>query len=79
MSVAAKARENTASMTQKHKFLGGNEGTCVSQNLDETVCLQFEKREEWIGEIRKEKLQGIAEGTSSALRLASSSAESLAG
>ena len=28
------------------------EGTCVSKNLDETVRLQSEKREEWIREIR---------------------------
>ena len=26
MSVAAKTRENTASMTKEHKFLGGNRG-----------------------------------------------------
>ena len=44
------------------------------KNLDETVCLQSEKREEWIPEIREERLQGIAEGPSSAPRLASSSA-----
>ena len=49
----------------------------MSQNFDETVCLQSEKREEWIREIREEKLQGIAEGTSSAPRLASSLAELL--
>ena len=48
----------------------------MSKNFDETVCLQSEKREEWIREIREEILQGIAEGTSSALRLASSSAAS---
>ena len=41
--------------------------------IDEKVRLQSEKREEWIREKREERLQGIAEGTSSALRLASSS------
>ena len=46
------------------------------KNFDETVCLQSEKREEWIREIREERLQGIAEGTSSTHCLASSSAES---
>ena len=51
----------------------------MSKKLDETVCLQSEKREEWIREIRGERLQGIAEGTSSAPRLASSSAASLSG
>ena len=52
------------------------EGACVSKNLDEKVCLQSEKTEEWIIE---ERLQGIAEGASSAPRLASSSAELLPG
>ena len=51
-----------------------NEGTCVPKNFDETVHLQSEKRQEWIREIRGERLQGIAEGASSVLRLASSSA-----
>ena len=50
------------------------EGTCVSKNFDETVRLQSEKRQEWIRGIRAERLQGIAEGTSSAPRLAISSA-----
>ena len=48
----------------------------MSKNFDETVCLQSEKREEWIREVRGERLQGIAEGASSAARLDSSSAES---
>ena len=47
MSVAAKARENT-------NYLVEIEGTFVSKNLDETVSLLFEKREEWISEIREE-------------------------
>ena len=51
----------------------------MSKNFDETVCLQSEKREEWMREIREKRLQGIAEGTSSAPRLASSSPTSLAG
>ena len=51
----------------------------MSKNFDETVRLQSEKREEWIREIREERLQGIAEGTSSAPRLASSSAASFPG
>ena len=40
----------------------------MSKNFDETVRLQCEKREEWIREIRGERLQGIAEGASSAPR-----------
>ena len=37
----------------------------MSKNFDETVRLQSEKREEWIREIRGERLQGIAKGASS--------------
>ena len=48
----------------------------MSKNFDETVRLQSEKRREWIREIRGERLQVIAEGASSAPRLASSSAAS---
>ena len=51
----------------------------MSKNLDETVRLQSEKRQEWIREVRGESLQGIAEGASSAHRLASSSAASFPG
>ena len=51
----------------------------MSRNLDETVRLQSEIRREWIREIRGEILQGIAEGASSAPRLASSSAASFSG
>ena len=47
----------------------------MSKNFDETVRLQSEVRREWIREVRGERLQGIAEGASSAPRLASSSAE----
>ena len=48
----------------------------MTKNLDETVHLQSEKREQWIREIREERPQGIAEGANSAPRLASSSAAS---
>ena len=50
----------------------------MSKYFEETVRLQFEIRREWIREIR-ERLQGIAEGASSAPRLASSSAVSFPG
>ena len=52
---------------------------CVLKNFDETVRLQSERREEWIREIREERLQGIAEGDSTAPRPASSSAAPLPG
>ena len=55
------------------------EGTCGSKNLDETVRLQSEIRREWIQEIKEKRLQGIAEGASSAPRLASLSASSFPG
>ena len=53
----------------------------MSKNFDETVRLQSEKRQDWIRETRRERerLQGIAEGTSSAPRLAGSSAASFPG
>ena len=51
----------------------------MSKNLDETVRLQFKKRQEWIGDIGEERLEGIAEGASSAPSLASSSAVSFPG
>ena len=51
----------------------------MSKNFDETVRFQYEKREEWIREIRGERLQGIAEGASRAPRLASSSVASFPG
>ena len=46
----------------------------MSKYYNETVRLQSEKRQEWIREIRGERLQGIAECPRSAPRLASSSA-----
>ena len=51
----------------------------MSKNFDETVRLQSEKRQEWIREIIEDRLQGISEGTSSASRPASTSAESFPG
>ena len=74
MSVATTTRENTARVTREYNFLVEIEGACVLKNFDETLCLQSEKRGEWIREMGGERLQGIAEGVSSAPRLASSSA-----
>ena len=51
----------------------------MSKNLDKTVRLQSEKREEWIEEIRGERLQKFVEATSSGPRMASSSAASFTG
>ena len=51
----------------------------MSKNLDGTVRLQFEKRKERIREIRGVRLQGIAEGASSAPRPASLLAASFPG
>ena len=51
----------------------------MSKNFHETVRLHSEMRREWIQDIRGERLQGIAEGASSALLLASSSAASFPG
>ena len=51
----------------------------MSKNFNETVCLQSEKMQEWIREIRGERLQGIVESASSASCLASSSAALFSG
>ena len=51
----------------------------MSKNLDETVRLQTEKKEERIREVRGKRLQGTAEGTSCALRLARLSSASFLG
>ena len=51
----------------------------MSKNLDETVRLQSDKKQKWIREIREERQQRIAEGTSSTPRLVSSSTASLPG
>ena len=51
----------------------------MSKNLDETVRLQSEKRQEWIRELNGEKLQEIMERTNSAPRLVSSLAASFPG
>ena len=42
----------------------------MSTKLDETVRLQSEKRQEWMPEVRGERLQGYVKGTSSAPLLA---------
>ena len=51
----------------------------MSKNFDKTVRLQSKKREDWIREVRRKRLQWITEGTSSAPCLASSSAVSFPG
>ena len=51
----------------------------MSKNLDEIVLLQSEKREKCIQKIRGERVQGIAEDTTSAPCLASSSARRFPG
>ena len=75
MSIAAKTREDTASMTRERTSSSVKiEGTCVSKYFDEKVRLQSEIRQEWIQEVRGERLEGIAEDASSTPHLASSAA-----
>ena len=64
---------------REHKFLSRNQGNLCVEEFDKTICLQSEKREERIQEMRGERLQGIVEGASSAPHLASSSAASIPG
>ena len=58
MSAATKTRENTASVTGSTSSSVEIDAICESKNLDKTVRLQSEKRQEWIREIREERLQG---------------------
>ena len=51
----------------------------MSKNFNETVHLQSEKGEEWIQEIKGERLQRTAQSSSSTPRLASSAAVSFPG
>ena len=77
MFVAAQTRENTASVTTEHKFLGGNRGSlCVEEFRWDTTLPVREKTRVDTRDKRRERLQGITEGVSSALRLPSSSAAS---
>ena len=78
MSVAAKRRENTASVTREHKFLGGNRGNlCVEEFRRDNMLPIQEKRR--VDTRNKKRLQGVAEGASSAPRPASSSVASFPG
>ena len=45
----------------------------MSKNLDNATCLQSEKRQEWIQQVREGRLQVTAEGRDSAPHLANSS------
>ena len=64
MPIAAKAREDTASMTRKHKFLGGNRGNLCVKILrrdsvppvrDKTRVDTRDKRRETTRELRGHK------------------------
>ena len=78
-SIAAKTREDTASVTRLLESSLETEETCLLKNIDETAHFQSEKRHEWIREVIVEGLQGTAEGRIGAPRLASSSRVSLPG
>ena len=68
-------RERTQRVLQgSTSFLVDTERTFVSKNLDETVHLQYKKREEWIQEVREGELHGTAENRISAPCLVRSSA-----
>ena len=79
VSVAAKTREDTASMTSKHKFLSGNRGSLCVEEFRSDSTPPVREKTRGIRDLRPEKLQGIAEDASSAPRLTSSSAASFPG
>ena len=67
------------SITREHKFLSENRGNlCVEEFRWDSMPPVWE-RWKWIREVRGERLQGVAECTSSAPRLANSSAASFPG
>ena len=51
--------KGTANVMREHKFLRGNRKTCVSTNLDEAICLQFDKRKESISEMKERDYKGL--------------------
>ena len=60
-------------MAREHKFLGGNRGNlCVKEFRSDSTPPVREKTRADTRDKTKERLQGIAEGASSAPRLASS-------
>ena len=54
MPAAAKTRGHRE-LDEEPLVLQWKQGTCASSNLDETVRLQSEKRQEWIREVREER------------------------
>ena len=81
MSVVAKTRDDTTSMTRKNKFLSKYEGADVQKNFDEIVppVPQSRKTEEGLGEMKGKKFYGNINGWRSASCLANSSTVSLPG
>ena len=72
MSIVAKAREDTAGVTRKHKFLSGHRSDlCVEESKPDSAPPVHEVRMDTIGKRKEKKLQGIAEGGSNAPHLAS--------
>ena len=73
MSVAAKTREATASVTREHKFLSEYPGDLWVKEFKRDVMSPVPRKSKCGYQRKKERLQSIAEGTSSAPRLTNSS------
>ena len=65
MSIAAKTREDRASVTRKQKFFNENRGELCVQKFRLSGTPPVREKQEWIREAREEKLQGIAKGVNS--------------
>ena len=53
--------ENAAFIMRKHKFFSVYWGTCLSKNFDVIVPIQSKRRDEWLQEVKAERLQGTAD------------------
>ena len=56
-----KARENTARVTRKRKFITGDWRDLCVEELKGDIVLQSERRDKKIGEVRVERPQGTVD------------------
>ena len=62
MPATSNAKENSKSVIIKKNTSCSVDttGACVLKNVDETIHLQSERRDDWIREVREIRLQGAA-------------------
>ena len=62
MTVAAKTRGDTTSVTKGAQVIMNSIGTFMLKNTDEISRLQSEVQEEWIRQVKGERLHGAVNG-----------------